>query len=117
MIRRLYFPLPVLLLLTTTFASPPSIDHIDRSLVASGQGYFPVALRLKGGRIAVIMRGGGPHLSINGRLDIVFSDDEGKSWSKPTVVVDSPLDDRNPALGQAVDGTIVAGFWRTARYD
>jgi len=100
-----------------SFAAPPSIDHIERSLVASGQGYFPVALRLKDGRIAVIMRGGGPHLSINGRLDIVFSDDDGKTWSKPSVVVDSPLDDRNPAMGQAVDGTIVVGFWRTARYD
>lgn len=89
----------------------------DRSLVVAGQGYFPVALRLKDGRIAVVLRGGGPHLSINGRLDMVFSSDEGKTWSKPTVVVDSPIDDRNPALGQAADGSIVVGFWRTARYD
>jgi hypothetical protein len=32
-------------------------------------------------------------------------------------VVDSPVDDRNPALGQARDGALVVGFWRTARYD
>ena len=33
------------------------------------------------------------------------------------MVNDSPVDDRNPAFGQAQDGTLVVGFWRTARYD
>jgi hypothetical protein len=73
---------------------------LKRSLVVSGQGYFPVALRLKDGRIAVALRGGAPHVGIKGRLDMVFSADEGKSWTKPTLVVDSPVDDRNPALGR-----------------
>ena len=89
----------------------------ERSAVVTGQGYFPVACRLHDGRIAVVLRGGAPHLGIKGRLDVVFSDDQGKTWSKPTVVVDSELDDRNPAFGQAKDGTLVVGFWRTATYD
>src|SRR5437764_6501500 len=93
--------------------SPPSLK---RSLVVSGQGYFPVALRLQDGRIAVVLRGGAGHLGIQGRLDMVFSADEGKTWTKPTLVVDSPDDDRNPALGQAKDGTLVVGYWRTASY-
>ncbi|MDH7571491.1 MAG: sialidase family protein, partial [Armatimonadota bacterium] len=38
-------------------------------------------------------------------------------WTKPTVVVDSPVDDRNPAFGEAPDGALVVGFWRTATYD
>jgi hypothetical protein len=83
---------------------PPSLE---RSLVVSGQGYFPVALRLRDGRIAVVLRGGAGHLGIRGRLDMVFSPDEGKSWTRPALVVDSPLDDRNPALGQARDGSLV----------
>jgi hypothetical protein len=90
---------------------------VDRGLAVSGQGYFPVALRLRDGRIAVVLRGGGPHLSIAGRLDMIFSSDEGKTWTKPALVVDSPLDDRNPAFGQADDGALVVGFWRTANYD
>jgi hypothetical protein len=94
--------------------TPPDLQ---RSLVVSGQGYFPVALRLQGGRIAVVLRGGAGHLGIKGRLDMVFSSDEGKSWTKPSVVVDSPADDRNPALGQAKDGTLVVGYYRTATYD
>ena len=89
----------------------------ERTLVVTGQGYFPVACKLQDGRVAVVLRGGAPHLGIKGRLDVVFSEDQGKTWSEPTVVVDSPLDDRNPAFGQATDGSLVVGFWRTATYD
>ena len=102
---------------TAAPASPPRTIPVERSLAVGGQGYFPVALRLRDGRIAVVLRGGGPHLSIQGRLDMIFSADEGRTWSKPAVVVDSPLDDRNPSLGEAQDGTLVVGFWRTATYD
>jgi len=92
-------------------------QSLERSLVISGQGYFPVALRLHDGRIAIVLRGGAGHLGIKGRLDMVFSSDEGKTWTKPALVVDSPADDRNPALGQARDGTLVVGYLRTATYD
>jgi hypothetical protein len=85
--------------------SQPQALSLQRSVVVSGQGYFPVALRLHDSRIAVVLRGGAPHPGIHGRLDIVFSTDDGKTWTRPTVVVDSPVDDRNPALGQAEDGT------------
>jgi hypothetical protein len=54
-------------------------------------------------------------VGIKGRLDIVFSSDDGTTWSKPTVVVDSPVDDRNPAFGQAKDGALVVAFWRAAK--
>lgn len=90
---------------------------VERVLAVSGQGYFPVALRLRDGRIAVVHRAGGGHLTIHGRLDMIFSSDEGKTWTKPIVVVDSPIDDRNPAFGEADDGTLVVGFYKTATYD
>jgi hypothetical protein len=89
---------------------------VERTAVVTGQGYFPVACRLQGGRIAAVLRGGAPHIGIKGRLDMVFSEDEGKTWSKPTVVADHELDDRNPAFGQAKDGTLVVGYWLAANY-
>jgi hypothetical protein len=83
---------------------------LSRSLAVKNQGYSPVALRLRDGRIAVVLRGGAGHLEIQGRLDIIFSGDGGRTWTSPVVVVDSPVDDRNPALGQARDRTLVVGF-------
>ncbi len=116
--------LALLLFTSSTMAAPapaeagePGPPLGERSLVVSGQGYFPVALRLHDGRIAVVLRGGAGHLGLAGRLDMVFSSDEGQSWTKPALVVDSPADDRNPALGQAKDGTLVVGFYRTETYD
>ena len=99
-----------------TYADPTG--PIEQTIVTRGEGHFPVALRLKDGRIAVVLRGGGPHLSIHGRLDIVFSSDEGKSWTKPAVVAADPAADvRNPAFGQAPDGSLVVTYYRTTRYD
>jgi hypothetical protein len=90
-------------------ATPPA--DIEQTLIVSGEGYFPVALRLADGRIAIILRGGGSHLSIHGRLDIVLSSDEGKTWTKPAVVAADPAADvRNPAFGQAAEGTLVVDF-------
>jgi len=110
-----------LLAFAQTNAPAPSGDAptipVERHAAITGQGYFPVAIRLHDGRIAVVMRGGAGHLGLAGRLDMIFSSDEGKTWSKPVVVNDSPIDDRNPALGVARDGTIIVGFWRTATYD
>lgn len=90
---------------------------VERHLAAGGQGFFPVALRLKDERIAIVMRGGGPHLSIKGTLDIVFSSAEGRTWTPPVTVVDSEMDDRNPAFGQAADGALIVGYWKIATYD
>lgn len=119
--RQLHLYIPLLFfslcINRTTQSAAPDIGVIQHSLAATGQGYFPVALRLADGRVAIVLRGGASHLGIKGRLDIVFSADEGKTWSKPAVVVDTPVDDRNPAFGQARDGTLVVSFFRTACYD
>jgi photosystem II stability/assembly factor-like uncharacterized protein len=118
--NRRHFAAPlvtVLALLPTAATAQLPAPKVERTPIATGQGYFPVANRLQDGRIAVVLRGGAPHLGIKGRLDIVFSDDEGRTWSKPSVVIDSEMDDRNPAFGQAKDGTLVVGYWHCANYD
>ncbi len=89
---------------------------MQRSLVAAGS-LFPHALRLQDGRIAAVVRSPANHLGLDGRLDIVFSPDEGETWSKPSLVIDTPLDDRDPAIGQAKDGTLVVGYYRDANYN
>lgn len=117
---KLAIPALLILAITAAFsraADAPLAFGLQRTLVVSKQGYFPVAIRLADGRIAVVLRGGAPHLGIGGRLDMVYSSDEGKTWTQPAVVVDSPEDDRNPALGQAKSGAIVVAFWRMALYD
>jgi len=99
-------------------SSPGAAPMPDRAfLVVKNQGYFPVALRLADGRLAAVLRGGAPHIGLAGRLDIVFSTDDGRTWTAPSLVADGPWDDRNPAFGQGADGTLIVGYWECRYYD
>ncbi len=86
-------------------------------VVTKGSGYFPVAIPLKNGDVLAVIRAGAPHIGVKGRLDLIRSTDKGKTWSAPWVAADGDLDDRNPAMGQLSDGTIVLGYAIASGYD
>jgi len=84
--------------------------------LVTGQGFFPVLCAMQNGEIGAILRGGAMHIGRGGRLDFVKSADNGLNWSEPVVVIDTGLDDRNPAIGQATDGTLVVAAFRYDKY-
>jgi hypothetical protein len=104
--------------LTLSFIAAAALAaDFPHRIVTSGQGYFPVAIRLKNGDVLAVLRGGAPHIGVKGRLDLVRSTDGGSTWSAPWTAIDESLDDRNPALGQLKDGTIVLGYAIAGGYD
>jgi sialidase-1 len=46
-----------------------------------------------------------------GRAMIVHSTDQGKTWSKPQTLIDTPYDDRHPAFVELADGTVLCSFF------
>ena len=46
-----------------------------------------------------------------GRAHIMFSDDEGTTWSKPEVLVDTDADDRSPTILELDDGSLMCTFF------
>src|SRR6266550_6524219 len=78
---------------------------------------FPVAIHLKNGDVLAVLRGGAPHIGVKGRLDLVRSTDHGQTWSAPWTAVDEQFDDRNPAMGQLKDGTVVLAYSIASGYD
>lgn len=104
-------------LIALSFAGVLPTESVQRVKVIDGGGYFPVAIRLAGGEILAVLRGGGPHVGRAGRLDLVMSRDHGRTWFKPWTAVDGPEDDRNPALGQLADGTIVLAYAVLSGYE
>ncbi len=91
-------------------AELPGLPEVERGVAVTGEGYFPVLIRLADGRLAAVVRGGATHLGKEGRLDWIESSDGGTTWSKPRVIVDGPWDDRNPAFGQMPNGSIVLAY-------
>src|SRR5438128_4418062 len=87
-----------------------------RFLITSLGGYFPVMQKLADGIVAVVARDGDLHIGQRGRLIVITSTDGGESWSMPSVVAGEGPDDRNPAFGQAADGTLVVAFVKLNRY-
>ena len=81
------------------------------------EGYFPVLINPQGEEILAVLRGGAGHVGITGRLDAVRSLDGGKTWEMPIGIVDTEVDDRNPAVGQAPDGTVVLAYHAQGSYN
>ena len=46
-----------------------------------------------------------------GRAMIMRSTDQGKTWSKPVTLIDTPADDRHPAFVELRDGTVLCSFF------
>jgi sialidase-1 len=46
-----------------------------------------------------------------GRAMIIRSKDQGRTWSKPETLIDTPADDRHPAFVELQDGTVLCSFF------
>jgi hypothetical protein len=95
---------------------------ISRGEAAATYQAFPDACRLKNGDIVAVFYAGYGHVAIpatddfpkGGRLCMVRSSDEGRTWTKPEIIYDDDDDNRDPHIAQLDDGTIVVTFfsWR-----
>lgn len=102
----------------------PTAQLIDLRGLAGSQevtvyqngGLFPVLAVLPENQILGVLRGGAGHLGLTGRIDLVRSADQGRTWMPAAVIADSDLDDRNPALGVSLQGTVLLAYHRTGNY-
>lgn len=102
----------------------PPFRIISHGEAAGTYQAFPDACRLENGDIMAVFYGGYGHVSLpnaewpkGGRICTVRSSDEGWTWSKPTVLYDDPLDNRDPHIAQLSDGTLVCSFFNYWRED
>lgn len=72
---------------------------------------FPGAARLTNGDLIVVCRHGKEHQDPSGRIVLTRSKDDGKTWSDPECIYDSPDDDRDPAILELPDGRILVSFY------
>lgn len=86
----------------------------------SRHGYFawPTAVRLQDGRIMVGASGFRlEHVCPFGKAVVAYSSDEGKTYTRPAPVIDTPLDDRDAGLCTFGDnGVIITSFNNSADF-
>jgi len=128
-------------LIALTILAPPGLSRADageaeRNYInvctdagAGGYEAFPDICRTRDGELLCVFYAGFNHVSLpsygpggklppncpnNGRICMVRSRDNGKTWSSPTIVVDTPLDDRDPSIVQLPDGTLLCNYFSHA---
>lgn len=70
---------------------------------------WPTLARLRQGELIVVYSGGREgHIGPFGRVESVRSRDNGKTWSGPHLIFDSPTDDRDGGIVQTPSGTLIA---------
>ena len=94
---------------------------ICRDAGAGGYQAFPDVARLGNGDLLCVFYAGFGHVSLpsdrlprGGRVCAIRSRDAGKTWEEPTLVADTPLDDRDPSVAQLPDGRLLCTFFTYA---
>jgi hypothetical protein len=85
---------------------------------AGGYAAFPDLCRLPSGELICVFYSGYGHVSTpnaawpgGGRIMAVRSVDNGRSWSKPSVAIDTDRDDRDPSIACLKDGTLLMNWF------
>jgi hypothetical protein len=78
---------------------------------------WPTLLRRSNGELLVAYSGGREaHVCPFGRVELIRSSDDGRSWSWPEVILDTPIDDRDAGLCETQSGAIVATTFTSLAY-
>lgn len=85
---------------------------------AGGYAAFPDVVRLPDGELYCVFYSGYGHISTpnsawsrGGRIMAVRSSDQGRTWGKPVVAVDTPRDDRDPSVACLRDGSLLLNWF------
>jgi hypothetical protein len=88
---------------------------------AGGYEAFPDVCRLADRRLQCIFYASYTHVGIpnerwprGGKIGVCWSKDEGRTWSEPETLFDSPADDRDPSITQLKDGRLICSFFTSA---
>jgi sialidase-1 len=79
---------------------------------------WPTLARSRNGDLLVAYSGGREaHVCPFGRVELIRSSDEGRSWSWPQVLMDSPIDDRDAGIVETRTGTLLVTTFTSLAYE
>ncbi len=77
---------------------------------------WPTVIRTVNGDLLAVCSGGrDAHLCPFGRIEMIRSKDNGKTWSAPEILANTPLDDRDPYVFETNKGTLLVGWFTWKR--
>ncbi|MDB5337126.1 MAG: BNR/Asp-box repeat protein, partial [Planctomycetaceae bacterium] len=78
---------------------------------------WPTLTRRRNGELLLVFSGGREsHVCPFGRVELMRSQDEGRTWRWPQVLLDGPIDDRDAGVVETVKGTILVTTFTSLAY-
>lgn len=79
---------------------------------------WPTLARCRDGRLIVVVSGGrAEHVCPFGRVEMMVSRDEGKTWGKSRVILDSDMDDRDGGVMETASGALIVTTFTSLAYE
>ena len=78
---------------------------------------WPTICRRKNGELLVAFSGDRvAHVSPDGKVQLIRSNDNGETWSAPATIVDGVLDDRDGGILELDDGTLILKYFTSINF-
>ena len=79
---------------------------------------WPTVIRKRGGDLLLVYSGGREsHVCPFGRVELMRSHDEGKSWSWPETLMDTAIDDRDAGICETASGALLVTTFTSLAYE
>jgi sialidase-1 len=101
-------------------AASSAIVHEPRVISHLKHRYhgWPTLTRRANGELLVVCSGGREtHVCPFGRVELIRSKDEGKTWSWPEIVIDGPIDDRDAGIVETAKGSLLVTTFTSLAYE
>lgn len=104
-----------------TVRAAPSLKLVETRVIShQSQAYhgWPTVVRRRSGQLLLVCSGSREsHVCPFGRVELMRSDDEGRTWTWPEVIMDSPIDDRDAGVLETAQGTILITSFTSLAYE
>jgi sialidase-1 len=106
--------------LASRSSAAPRAIVLDTTVISNRPDKYhgwPTIARRAGGQLLVSYSGGREeHVCPFGRVELITSDDDGRSWSEPRVLVDTEIDDRDSGVIETARGSILVTTFTSLAY-
>ncbi|HOX56746.1 MAG TPA: sialidase family protein [Candidatus Paceibacterota bacterium] len=104
-----------------TANAAPGIEVLETRVISHTPQYYhgwPTVARRRSGQLLLVCSGGRQqHVCPFGRVELMVSSDEGRTWGWPQVLLDSAIDDRDAGVLETARGSILVTTFTSLAYE